>query len=295
MRVDDSQGIIYLRQSWLNDVIICPERARFKIVAPELSGPSDATIMGTAVHHAIETVLAGGSVDVMRETALIHWWSLQAQPHKRTSLDPDKGEAQITAMCEAFVNDILPSVALGGEIEMSFKVPSGLTIGDYDVWYEGTMDYVDPNGVVWDWKTASRPYYLKEKQSQSVQATVYSHAVVKLGMSSYPVDFRYGVMVRQEKPKAQIGVLARTHEHHEWLSHTIKPIVQTAMVMSAERNWIMNDTSALCSEKWCDYWGLCKGAHISPHGLSLPLQSVSVTMSEPASDTVSVNTNQQGE
>lgn len=295
MRIVENEKVIYLRQSWLNDVIICPERARFKIVAPHMSGASDATIMGTAVHHAIETVLAGGHPSLMVETALTHWEHLKTQPYKTTSLDPDKGEAQITSMCQAFIDDILPNVVLGGSIEMPFKVPTNLAVGDYDIWYEGTMDYVDPNGVVWDWKTASRPYYLKEKQSQSIQATVYAHAVATLGMTAYPVEFRYGVMLRQEKPKAQIGVLSRTHEHNDWLMHTIKPIVQSAMVMSAERNWIMNDTSALCSEKWCDYWSLCKGSHISPPGLSLPLQTVSVTKSEPVSDTVIANTNQQGE
>lgn len=295
MKIDNVDNVIYLRQSWLNDLIICPERARFKITNPEMSGPSDATIMGTAMHYGIELILKGGSPSELLENVLAHWEELKTQPYKTTSLDPDKSVAQITGMCEAFVNEILPTVVLGGQIEMGFRVPTGLTVGDHDVWYQGTMDYVDPNGVIWDWKTASRPYYLKEKQSQSIQATVYSHAVVELGMTDYPVEFRYGVMVRQEKPKAQIGVLSRTREHHNWLLHTIKPAVQTAMVMTSNRNWIMNDTSALCSEKWCDYWNLCKGSHISPHGLSLPLQTVSVTTSELASDTVIANTNQQGE
>lgn len=295
MKIDNENNIIYLRQSWLNDVIICPERARFKIVAPEMSGPSDATIMGTAVHHGIETILKGGSPREMLDDVMTHWGQLKTEPYKVTNIDPDKAEAQIAGMCEAFVDDILPSVALGGNIEMPFKVQTNLAVGDYDIWYEGTMDYVDPNGVVWDWKTSSRPYYLKEKQSQSIQATVYAHAVATLGMTDYPVEFRYGVMVRQEKPKAQIGVLSRTREHNDWLLHTIKPVVQTAMVMSTNRNWIMNDTSALCSDKWCDYWNLCKGAHLSYRELSLPLQTVSVTKSEPASDIVIANTNQQGE
>lgn len=284
------ENTILVRQSWLNDLIICPERARFKVAKPEMSGPSDATIMGTAMHYGIETILAGGNPSDMLDTVLAHWEELKKEPYKVTSLDPDKAVAQITGMCEAFKTDIMPNVVFGGQIEMRFSFPLGITVGDYDVWCEGTMDYIDPNGVIWDWKTASRPYYMKEKQSQSIQATVYTAAAVHLGLSSYPAEFRYGVMIRQEKPKAQIGVLHRTMEHQQWLMHNVKPIIQTAMVMGMDRNWLMNDTSALCSEKWCDYWTLCKGAFISPNGLSLPLQPSTMTVTELVSDTVVVNT-----
>lgn len=289
MRVDHHAGVIYLRQSWLNDSIICPERSRFKLAKPELSGPSDATIMGTAIHYGIETILGGGNPDEMVDTVLEHWEMLKQQPYKVTNLDMDKAVAQIGGMCEAFKTQIMPEVTFGGQVEMRFSFPLGLTIGEYDIWCEGTMDYIDPNGVVWDWKTASRPYYMKEKQSQSIQATVYCAAAVDRLMTKYPAEFRYGVMVRQEKPKAQIGILRRTEEHQQWLIHNVKPVIQTALVMGTDRNWLMNDTSALCSEKWCDYWSMCKGAFVSPNGLSLPLQETPVTLTEPASDTVSTN------
>ena len=39
MRFDKESKIVYVRQSWLNDLIICPERARLKLVRPDLSGP----------------------------------------------------------------------------------------------------------------------------------------------------------------------------------------------------------------------------------------------------------------
>lgn len=289
MRINHREGVIYLRQSWLNDMIICPERARFKLAKPEMSGPSDATIMGTAIHYGIETILGGGEPSEMVNTVLEHWEMLKQQPYKVTNLDPDKAEAQIVGMSTAFVEQIMPYVTFGGQVEMKFQSPLGIKVGEYDIWCEGTMDYVDPNGVIWDWKTASRPYYLKDKQSQSIQATVYCAAAVNQMLTAYPAEFRYGVMIRQEKPKAQIGVLTRTMEHERWLKHTLAPIVQTHMVMSTDRNWLMNDTSALCSSKWCDYWNLCKGAFITDAGLSLPLQEVPVTLSEPSSDTVSTN------
>lgn len=296
MRFDHSRGIVYVRQSWLNDLVICPERARFKLSKPELSGPSDATIMGTALHYGIEQVLAGANAADMADIALAHWELLKQQPYKQTNLDPAKGEAHILSMAEAFVTDILPEVQLGGDIEYSFKFPLGMSVNDWGVWCEGTMDYVQPNGVIWDWKTASRSYYAKEKQSQSVQATVYAAALVQQLRTGYPVDFRYGVMVRQEKPKSQIVYLQRTAEHQRWLMHNVKPAILTALRMGVESsNWLTNDTSALCSEKWCPYWSMCKGAFISEAGLSLPLQAPPmVTFTEPASDKVPNNNNTTG-
>jgi hypothetical protein len=184
MRFDKESKIVYVRQSWLNDLIICPERARLKLVKPELSGPSDATIMGTALHYGIEQVLAGASPAVLGTIALEHWEELKAQPYKVTNLDPDKSVGQILGMAEAFVDGILPTVQLGGDVEYKFKYPMGITVDDWEVWCEGTMDYLQPNGAIWDWKTSSRTYYAKEKQSQSIQATVYCSAMVYEGKTA---------------------------------------------------------------------------------------------------------------
>ena len=274
MRFDKESKIVYVRQSWLNDLIICPERARLKLVRPDLSGPSDATIMGTALHYGIEQVLAGANPAVLGTIALEHWEELKTQPYKVTNLDPDKSVGQILGMAEAFVDGILPTVQLGGEVEYKFKYPMGITVDDWEVWCEGTMDYLQPDGTIWDWKTASRTYYAKEKQSQSIQATVYCSAMVYEGKTAYPADFRYGVMVRQEKPKPQIVYMERTAEHESWLKHMVRPAIQQATRIGVtESNWLMNDTTALCSDKWCPYWSMCKGAHISDRGLSLPFQS----------------------
>ena len=49
MRIAED-GKVWVRQSWLNDVMICPERARLGVVMPEWRMGSDATHIGTAVH-----------------------------------------------------------------------------------------------------------------------------------------------------------------------------------------------------------------------------------------------------
>jgi hypothetical protein len=278
MRFDQSTNQVFIRQSWLNDLIICPERSRFKLEKPQMSGASDATIMGTAVHAGIESYLRGEiPIERIPTVALLAWKELCEQPFKTTNLNIADAPMQITSMCQAWIDKIAPKVQLGGQVEHKFSFPLNMTVGDWSVWCEGTMDYVQPDGIIWDWKTASRSYYAKEKQSQAIQPTVYAAALHYERQMDYPIEFRYGIMIRQETPKAQIVYIHRTEAHERWLMHNIKPALIMAIRMGTNNSWVMNDTTALCSDKWCDYWSLCKGAFLSPSDLSLPMQTGTIT------------------
>jgi len=226
---------------------------------------SDATIMGTALHHAIETSLKDNgelALDDMTGVALDKFKYLQENENwKQTNIDPDKYEVYIQSMCEAWHTGIRPNVETGGMIEKSFAFPLGFQVKDWDVWCEGTMDYISPSGTIWDWKTAARSYNARDKQSKALQPTVYSAGAVMTGLvQGYPVDFSYGIMLRQEKPKSQIVDVHRNESHYEWLKHIVKPAVQYSVNVGIDNDWIMNDDNNLCSEKWCSYWSICKGA-----------------------------------
>ena len=64
MRIDKVNQKIFIRQSWLGDMTICPERARLGQIRPEFRTGSDATIIGTSLHAGIESVLDGRSSDI---------------------------------------------------------------------------------------------------------------------------------------------------------------------------------------------------------------------------------------
>ena len=274
MRIDKIEEKIYVRQSWLNDMVICPERARYGVLRPDFRIGSDATIIGTAVHSGIESVLRGDSDFAgMKEVVADSYSVLAAGPHKQTNINQELIPDYLDSMCKAFYDSILPQVKFGGKIEHKFQAPLGMTINGYAVWVEGTMDYVDSDGIIWDWKTASRAYHIKEKQKSSVQATVYAVAAVETGLTeSYPVDFRYGVMVRHQSPKAQVVSLVRNHAHKLWLQQFTRGAVNTAMNVGYDNNWFMNDSSALCSEQWCSFWSICKGAFIKESDNAYPDQ-----------------------
>lgn len=274
MRVDKASGRVYVRQSWLNDMAICPERARYGLTHPEFRSSSDATIIGTSLHSGIEAVLKDGAdYKKMQEVVRTDYRKLESQPYKQTNINQAQIPLLLNSMSKSFYETILPNVKLGGMVEHKFEAPLGVVVGDLAVWLEGTMDYVDPDGIIWDWKTSGRTYSIKEKQKSSIQASVYASACTALQLSpSYPVDFRYGVMVRNLQPKAQIVSIIRTEAHNEWLKRFVLGALNTAMTVGVDNHWIMNDSSTLCSSSWCSYWSICKGAFVSDSDNNLPDQ-----------------------
>src|SRR6056300_1207375 len=85
-----TDGGIAIRQSWLNDFLLCPERARRNVVEPDLNIGSDLTIIGTAMHAVIEQVLLQeidpGDTDKAADEALA--FAASAEPWKSTGLSP---------------------------------------------------------------------------------------------------------------------------------------------------------------------------------------------------------------
>lgn len=277
MKIDETQKRIYVRQSWLGDMAICPERARLGHVRPDLRTGSDATIIGTSLHAGIESVLDNRSKEFgdMLEVVANEYETLEKTNYKKTNIDEEKIPAYLESMSLAFYNDILPNVELGGSVEHYFQAPLGIEIDGYGVWLEGTMDYITPSGVIWDWKTSSRTYNIKDKQKSAVQPTVYADAAVQLGLCpDYPVQFRYGIMVRTETPKSQIATVERTEQHGLWLRHLVRGAVTSALKTGYNDNWFMNDSSTLCSQAWCSYWEICKGAWCGDKEVAFANQSL---------------------
>lgn len=264
---DFGNSVIVVRQSWLNDALICNERARLGIIKPDWRMETDVTALGTAVHAAIEDVLDNRcSPESISDSAEQHVKAIDVE-FKWTSLKTmSEMHAHGREMSRAWAKDIYPHVKLGGMIEHKFRDYMGEIVVDdkrHFIVYSGTMDYVAPNNTIWDWKTAGRKYQQWEKQRGSVQASVYSRAGVKTGIvSEYPVSFNFGVMTRTKVSEGQIVKCRRTEAHSSWIDQQTRNIVSAALRMGVNNSWPTNDQSALCSEQWCAYWSICKGAHL---------------------------------
>lgn len=281
MRYDQQNSRVYVRQSWLGTYLMCPQRARYDLTMPSMRRGSDATAIGTGVHSAIEGYLTFQYDDLDSMISRAHECVAMEleRPDLRLSkisADPEQLRLSTMAMVVAWWDDIRPAVALGGLVEHKFQSPL-VTGGATELWLEGTMDYVAPDGTIWDWKTAGRSYSAKEKQKQSHQATCYVAASRALGLvdnGDAPTPFRFGVMMRQTTPKAQIVTVERDKNHVEWLRRQVSSVISSAVALGVEQEWAINDQHNLCSSQWCDYWTVCKGAHWDEQTMEPPSQEV---------------------
>ncbi len=189
---------------------------------------------------------------------------------KVTNTDPSTWEDLVRSMTNAWVAGVLPEVPLGGQPEFKFEYFSNIMVDGYAIWFEGTMDYFHPTGV-WDWKTAARKYSLLEKQTQSIQASIYSGYALQSGEvevdANGDVGFNFGVMIRNLKGDSQIVRIKRNSAHSMWVTEQASTMVRLALAMrNAEgefnRPWLKNDQHFLCSERWCPWWSVCKGVFI---------------------------------
>lgn len=271
MRVEHREhGIdVYVRQSWINDAMMCSERGRQAIVRPEWSKPNDATILGTAVHAGIASVLGGvgSGVKVAHETLN----ELLTQPFMRAKYSDEQLHDHVIELMGEWEKNIAPTLdeVVAVEKDFSFELDKfdDPTIGQtITVYGKGTIDLVTKSSL-WDWKTAGRKYSAKEKQSQAIQPTMYSAASVAMGWLEYPVTFNYGVLVRSGR--AQIVSIHRNESHTEWLRDIVRPLVRTTLLLGTDSPWPKNDTHYLCSDMWCSWWSICKGSKLSPNDITL--------------------------
>jgi len=268
----DNDGNIWFRQSWLDTAMRCNERGRLAMVKPEFdSATGDTALIGTAAHAAIAEVLnneldpehigAGAYAHAISlcETGEVYWtkWTLPAQlaDHARRC-------------AEAWARTIHPHVKPGGLVEHEFCIPlfesRGRTVG-----IKGTIDYAAPDGTLYDWKTSSKKYNQREKQRAAIQPTVYAVAAMHGALGDlayqYPIRFHYGVMVRGESSATtQIVDVMRTHSHEQWLLDHLATYIDLADGLGVLRPWPRNEDHYLCSETWCPWWSICKGARLSP-------------------------------
>jgi hypothetical protein len=144
---------------------------------------------------------------------------------------------------------------------------------DIDVFWEGTIDYVDPTGRAWDWKTAGQAYQRWEKQRWDVQSSIYTTVLHQMGYTTMPATFIFGVMHKQEgtrdgfpyvRPaKTQMIEVQRHEAHTRWVTQQALGMVKFILRNGVDEPWPVNDQHALCSQKWCPFWDGCKGAHVS--------------------------------
>ncbi len=258
---EDGTTNVYVRQSWIGDALMCNERGRQGMIRSEWNMPNDATILGTAVHAGIASILEGKGEGI--KVGLAELNKLLDEPFNRVKYTNEQLYDFVHELVREFDKNILPHVGEVVAVEKSFTFPMDeFILGDNTVKVHGigTMDCLTTTGI-WDWKTAARKYSQRDKQSQAVQPTMYAAAAVANGWLEYPATFKYGVLVRGGS--AQILSVHRNESHADWLKEIVRPFIRQALLLGTDQSWTKNDTHYLCSQTWCSYWSICKGSKLT--------------------------------
>lgn len=257
---------VYVRQSWLKDAIMCPERGRFAM-HPETSTwsrPNELTAIGTAVHASIERHLSVPDAQDCVEYGINVFDEIANGDMRWNKYNESQCKHYISSLFGTWINYIKPEIrgeVLGVERKFDFFLHHDVTPQGKNIYIhgEGTIDLVTDQQL-WDWKTASRKYNEKEKQATDIQSTMYVAAAQAMGyVTELPATFSFGVLVRGGA--TQKVDVTRTTADLAWLKRLIIPYARQACSEGIEMPWAANDTHYLCNSTWCPYWSVCRGAY----------------------------------
>ena len=273
MRIDDN-GFYWFRQSWLNDFMLCPERARVSAFQPDLIADdkdgTDATTFGTALHMAIEEFLRGKSVAYalgVAEGFLMEAWRTEA--FRIVSIKRPETHMRYLANCfEAWLNELYPQLMNAHEtMGMEHTFRHVVEPGRWGI--EGTWDYLDEYDTLWDWKSAGSNFKLQygpKALQKKIQPTVYGLALNEWergGDDPWDTLFIYGIMVKGSKPEAVTRHVVRNGGHYEWLCRQVDAVINLYEQVGPDNTWPLHDNEWHCSEDWCENWQNCKGSVVT--------------------------------
>lgn len=285
MRVDE-QGV-HLHQSDLKNH--CLEKLRLDTVAVGPRLENDAATVGTVLHAVIESELGEGAFNSLREAHAHGAWQFvrfmeeyQAEGKGfafSTFGTAPKALAALENLVTAWYQCSERSQLLGSTdkplVEWNFDLPfahvpvkkHGKKADEVPVFLAGTADLVWDN-MLWDWKSAGAEYRQWEKQRWDRQPDVYTWAAHQAGLIVPDSDglftFEFKVFVRKAQPvPPQTITVKRSPNHWAWLQQIVTRLVNLSYNLGLDADWPLDDQHVLCSPKWCSYFDMCKGAHVS--------------------------------
>jgi len=261
---------ITLRQSWLGQLAMCPERARQDLLGISESTESSNTAIGTAVHYGIEQCLLDqmqtGEPMTMRETQeiAVGEWNRKAPEIVRWNHKSTEAIEIIAANTEVWWNEVRPGLRPTA-VEHEFNLPL-VVDHEPEIWLKGTIDCVQEPGMpIIDWKNPGRkPHDAWEKKRWSVQAAAYTWAIGAEGESPAistfePREFEFVHLVKGTVHRTLVDVGPA-----EWASLVMLARSAGTLITANLPIWPLTMSGWHCSPKWCGAWATCRGKLAGP-------------------------------
>ena len=259
-------GRIFLRQSWLGQLAMCPERARQDMLEISERKETSNTMIGTAVHYGIEQCLNEmmmtgdpmSRVDTLN--ASFEYWDTHHNLIDEWNHEQSNAEEIVQSNTNVWWDEVMPDMRPIA-VEEQFEVPLTTLESGTEVWLTGTIDCVQefPYPIT-DWKNPGgkpRDEWLMKRWA--VQAAAYTYAVNELYKFSEPLPFEFVHLIKGKVHRTMVNFGPAEWESLVALAHSAGTLIEADLP-----TWPLNMAGWWCSPKWCGAWNTCRGKHAGP-------------------------------
>jgi len=243
----------HLSYSSVNTYLMCPRSWRYRYVEKRPAPTSTSLIFGSAFHDTLEDFITRDDSAPL-EVIWSERWNAKIAEESDIAWDsdsPDKLEATGIKMFSdsdivATIESLKPADPENVERFVELWVP-GVPIP-----IVGYIDFITADGVPCDFKTASRKW-AAGKAAEEMQPLFYLAALNQAGSSV--MHFRHYIFTKTKAPALQVFDTHRTIAEIVWLFEMIREVWQAIEAQV----FMPNPGTWKCSEKWCEYWPMCRG------------------------------------
>ena len=252
----------HLSYSSISSYLTCGRAWKYRYLDKIPTKPSTTLILGSTVHDTMEEMIAKRSVGEEEPNPVEFATQVLSERILKDA------STFIPEELEILKNDVLrivsDNVILDGLKDIRAKVDEQgpqierkvtLEIPEVDAPIIGFIDIVLDDGTPADFKTSSRAW-TQDRAKKEMQPIFYLAAMGQCGME-VNWHFKHLVMVKTKKPQFQI--LEHAHEPKE----LFRLFRQVQDVWKGIQSDVFNPAapgSWKCSEKFCEFWNICKGA-----------------------------------
>jgi len=252
----------HLSFSQVDAYLNCPKKYEWRyIIKPPMIGGSPALLVGSQGHEAIAEMLELSMVGkrILPKVIIEKHGKMLAKDLRKLAKELEVAipvtelVSQHDRLLQEWVKDVLPEfkpTAVESKVEC--------TIGGYP--FLMYIDAIHDERRVIDWKftgSAKNKYHL----ANSLQLSIYS-----IGTGLNEVGF--GSLVKPKagkeaswKPRVQLIHTTRTQAERDWATKVVK---STAESIRAGHFPLCGPENFLCTEKYCDYYPICRGKEKTP-------------------------------